>query len=158
MEKQALYFGSLGNGHFMHREDHSYIHSRKLTEVAPNLPWSYEVIDCGLLENGKIPDRPTGQVHFTCGGNGEDCFWFAFYWWDRSADSRPGSNSGFYVRGFGRPVAETFDAIARIAFEYACAQWPEVVKRQQFPLVLVPAMPQAADGPAKLETDRGAAT
>jgi hypothetical protein len=65
-------------------------------------------------------------VHWTCGG---DPLWFAFVWWDRSGDSRPGSNSGFYVRGFAPPEA-------RQAFEFACRAWPAVVARQEHALVL----------------------
>ena len=84
----------------------------------------------------KVTDWPDGRV-YTVGG-GREHFWFAFVWWDRSGDKRGASNSGFYVRGFGVPVRETYDAIAPIVFEFACSQWPDVIGRQAFPLVLQP--------------------
>ncbi len=84
-------------------------------------------MDTGLLRNGKVPDVPDGRVFWTCGGN--KAFWYAFYWWDRSVDTRGACNSGFYVRGFGWPEAQS-------AFAYACAQFPHVVERQKYALVL----------------------
>ena len=68
-----------------------------------------------------------GRVYWTAGGN--KAFWYAFYWWDRSVDKRGASNSGFYVRGFGWPEAQA-------AFDYALSQFPHVVARQKYPLVL----------------------
>jgi hypothetical protein len=44
-------------------------------------------------------------------------------------DTRGACNSGIYVRGFGRSEADA-------AFEYGCSQFPTVIKRQKFPLVL----------------------
>ena len=124
--KLALYFGcwkSAGqllcdvSGHSLWRQD------------KPNdFPWDDYIIDTGLLRNGKIPDIPTGKVYWTCGG---EAFWYAFYWWDRSVDGRGNSNSGFYVRGFGYQEEQA-------AFDYACSQFPHVVKRQSYPLVLQP--------------------
>lgn len=84
-------------------------------------------MDTGLLKNGEVLDTPTGKVYWTCGG--KDAFWYAFYWWDRSVDSRGNSNSGFYVRGFGWPCAQE-------AFDYACSAFPAIVTRQKFPLVV----------------------
>lgn len=132
MTKLALYFGCLDYiGHYMHGipcEGRSIDPPRDL----PGFPWGAHLVDSGLLENGKIPDQPDGRVWSTCakdlpsGGS-----WHAFYWWDRSIDGRGASNSGFYVLGF--ELAERDDA-----FAYACGTWPDVVRRQQFPLVLQP--------------------
>ncbi len=83
-------------------------------------------MDTGLLKNGEHDDIYDGRVFWTCGGLS---FWYAFFWWDRSGDSRGNSNSGFYVRGFGWPEAPA-------AFAYACEQFPGIVARQRLPLIL----------------------
>jgi hypothetical protein len=85
------------------------------------------MLDGGLLRNRKVPDCPDGKVYWTCGGGP---LWIAFTWWDRSGDERGASNSGFYVQGFDPRVS------LQAAFDYACAQWPDVTGRQLFPLVL----------------------
>ena len=84
-------------------------------------------MDGTLLKNGKVPDIPTGKVYWTCGGR--DAFWYAFYWWDRSVDKRGACNSGFYVRGFRNREPQA-------ALDFACTQFPHVVERQPYPLVL----------------------
>jgi hypothetical protein len=86
-------------------------------------------MDGGLLMNGKRADVPDGRVFWTCGGKSIDEMWYAFYWWDRSVDTRGACNSGFYVYGFKRDEAEA-------AFEYGCKAFPHVVARQKYPLVL----------------------
>jgi hypothetical protein len=88
-------------------------------------PWNIGHMDCGLLKNGRHPDKPDGRVFFTLARND----WHAFFWWDRSIDRRGASNSGFYVQGFRAPQYRT-------AFEHACATFPMIVARQQLPLVL----------------------
>lgn len=121
--KKALYFGCWRDkGHFLHDTSGFHVYSSRITD----LPWDDCLMDTGLLNNGKIPDVPTGKVYWTCGGS---AFWYAFYWWDRSVDTRGACNSGFYVRGFDYPDAQN-------AFDYACTQFPRVVERQKFPLVL----------------------
>lgn len=123
--KKALYFGQCGNGpgHFLRDKANTTLQP---TDI-PGLPWSIGLMDGGLLRNRGTPDEPDGKVHWTGGGIPD--FWFAFVWWDRSGDSRPNSNSGFYVRGFG-PGQE------HEAFAYACEIWPDVVRRQKFKLEL----------------------
>ncbi len=121
----ALYFGAGRDGHFLRGPRRSTLNPQR---EYPDFPWSLELLDCGLLKNGKVPDRPDGRVHWVCGGRPN--LWHAFFWWDRSADHRPGSNSGFYVSGFGP------DDKAE-AFAFACAACPQVVTRQRHPLVLV---------------------
>jgi hypothetical protein len=122
--KTALYFGCWNTkGHFLHDTRGSTLYD----ERPADLPWSEEIMDARFLRNGKVPDLPDGRVFWTCGG--ARALWYAFYWWDRSVDTRGACNSGFYVRGFGYPESQT-------AFEYACAQFPHIVKRQKYPLVL----------------------
>lgn len=133
-DKQALYFGYGPGGHFLRGKD-GWRELGPVGDYAPGFPWeSAAWLDTSILKNMKIPDRPDGRVYVT--GGGREYFWFAFVWWDRSGDERPGSNSGFYVRGFGVPVRETYYAIAKVAFDYACGEWPDVVARQRFPLVI----------------------
>lgn len=133
-DKQALYFGYGSGGHFLRGKD-GWTESGLLGDYAPGFPWeSAAWLDGSILNNRKVPDQPDGRVHVV--GGGREHFWFAFVWWDRSGDTRPGSNSGFYVRGFGVPVRETYFTVAKIAFDYACGVWPQVVERQRFPLVI----------------------
>ncbi len=130
--KMALYFGCMRRlGHFLHDSDgRSLFHGQ---ESFPDLPWDEALMDGSLLANGKIPDIPTGKVYWTLGG--ADALWYAFYWWDRSVDKRGASNSGFYVRGFGWNVGKEAELV-QAAFDYACGQFPSVVARQAYPLVL----------------------
>lgn len=122
----ALYFGCWDRpGHYLHRPG-----GHVVWEARPALqgfPWTDTLMDGGLLHNGKRLDVCDGRVFWTCGGAA--AFWYAFYWWDRSGDSRGASNSGLYVRGFGWPEAQQ-------AFDYGCAQYPHVIARQRHPLVL----------------------
>ena len=129
--KVALYFGCWNQaGHYIHDvSGNSELNPKRLHA---EIPWDIGLMDTGLLKNGNIPDVPTGKVYFTCGGL---AFWYAFYWWDRSVDTRGACNSGFYVRGFGHHDENA-------AFAYACEQFPHVVKRQKFPLVLQDRYPQ----------------
>lgn len=121
--KRALYFGFVeGYGHGLclntrHRVDPSEV---------PGFPWGYDLLDTGLLKNRKVPDLPDGTVHWTGGGRP---LWLAFFWWDRSGDKRAACNSGFYVQGFAHTDLQA-------ALDYACSEWPHVVTRQLFPLVL----------------------
>jgi hypothetical protein len=93
MTKLALYFGYGAGGHFLRgngRRD-SLVPKRDY----PGFPWTISHLDTGLLRNGKIPDKPDGRIFWTCvGSDVATDLWYAFYWWDRSGDSRPGSNSG----------------------------------------------------------------
>ena len=137
-DKLALYFGCLGKGSGGHRlslPDNGFFRRER---DFPTLPWSDGMMDTGLLQNGKHEDKIDGRVFWTCGGRQE--FWYAFYWWDRSGDSRANSNSGFYVKGFGPAVLtpETARENAALAFAYACSVWPKIVERQRVPLRLQP--------------------
>jgi hypothetical protein len=135
MEKKALYFGFGDGGHTLQNKDGLSTWG-PVKDKYPGFPWeSVDWLDGSILKNRRVHDHPDGRVHVT-GGGSPDHFWFAFVWWDRSGDHRGASNSGFYVTGFGTPVKETYFAIAKIAFDYACKQWPNVVSRQLFPLVI----------------------
>lgn len=134
MIKRALYFGCRGAnvaGHYLQEG------SKTLHNVPPELRFWARLMDGGLLKNGNHL-AVNGNVHWCCGGR--EGLWYAFFWWDRSGDSRPGSNSGFYVHGFGPDelTPETTRANAVPAFAYACEQYPAVIQRQRFPLVLQP--------------------
>jgi len=122
---RALYFGYGQGGHFLRGLRHDSLYPQR---DEPGFPWTMGQLDTGLLKNKRVSDDPDGRVHWTCGGTP---LWFAFFWWDRSGDSRPGSNSGFYVRDFNLEDRQA-------AFEFACSEWPDVVARQKFPLVVQP--------------------
>ncbi len=125
-EQRALYFGCKREpGHFLWDGHRSTLDPRKW-----GLPWKIRHLDGQLLENGKVADIPTGLAYWTVGRR-DYVFWHAFFWWDRSVDRRPASNSGFYVSGFEWGQHEA-------AFQYACEEWPDVVKRQVFPVRLRP--------------------
>ena len=135
--KQAFYFGFSSGGHGFCGRTHGL---HRWVTIPRGCPWDITLMDSGLLKNRKVPDVPDGRVHWTCGGKPSD-FWFVFVWWDRSGDKRGACNSGFYVSGFPMPTRETAEAVTAEAFAFACEQWPEVVARQLFPLVLQPAPP-----------------
>ncbi len=125
MTATALYFGCWQRaGHYLHAR--GGICARDMTTY-PGFPWTLGLLDTGLLKNGKHPDIYDGKVFWTCGG--KLTLWFAFFWWDRSVDTRPGSNSGIYVRGFEFPEKQ-------VAFDFGLAAFPGVVARQKHPLVL----------------------
>ncbi len=128
--KRALYFGYGSGGHFL--RSGPYQSTLNPQREFPGFPWDITLLDGGLLKNRGVPDWPDGRVHWTCGGSP---LWLAFFWWDRSGDSRGASNSGFYVQGFSHVQAQE-------AFAFACEQWPDVVSRQKHGLQLV--MPAAA--------------
>ena len=135
MTKRALYFGCRGvnqSGHYL-QEGHLTI-----WEPPADCPWTLGLMDGGLLNNGRHRDAETGKVWWTCGGRTD--LWYAFIWWDNSGDRRGGSNSGFYVRGFGpeKLTPNTARENAKLAFGYACSAYPWVLARQHNPLVLQP--------------------
>jgi hypothetical protein len=132
-KKISFYFGCYGGkGHYLHNHAGEKGYPK---ELHPDFPWSIDLLDGGLLRNGKIPDRCDGKVYWTCGGPRRDDLWFAFYWWDRSVDERLNSNSGFYVPGFSLERGSALEQVGE-AFSLACLQWPKVVSRQHAPLAL----------------------
>lgn len=120
---KAYYFGCVGaKGHCLYDEQY-----RSVDERAVKIPWRIDLMDTTLLKNGKHPDVIDGKVFWTCTKEN----WFAFFWWDRSGDSRPNSNSGFYIQGF------KFEQKVE-AFEAASKRFHLIIERQPFPLVLQP--------------------
>lgn len=109
---QVLYFGCIGEaGHYLwnHR-------GRQTTDWASIQPWGEEV-DGGLAPQDNGERQGEALLHHKGG-------WTAIAFWDRSVDSRPGSNSAFLVdREVGFDVAVTlaktnFPAVwARFGFE-----------------------------------------
>ncbi|OHD23867.1 MAG: hypothetical protein A2Y38_17410 [Spirochaetes bacterium GWB1_59_5] len=128
--KQAFYFGWTAphTGHFLRATDGR----STLYPQAFGLPWSIGMLDGGLLKKSGEPERVTGRVRSmpTKAPYSDAPVWWAFYWWDRSGDSRPASNSGFYVVGFSFE-----EQLAALSFAYA--EWPDVVLRQKHTLVLM---------------------
>lgn len=120
---KALYFGCYNSvGHYLYDTE-----GNQVWDFPSSFPWSLELMDSGLLINGKVPDITDGRVYWTCGGRSE--VWYAFYWWDRSIDTRGACNSGFYVNGFEVNNPKS-------AFEFACSQFTSIISRQKYPLVL----------------------
>jgi len=136
--RRALYFGYGPGGHFLRFGEHDWRTSLHPEQDVPGFPWGCELLDTGLLKNRGVPDAPDGRVHCVCGGRPD--LWFGFFWWDRSGDSRPACNSGFYVLGFEPPevTRTSVEEAAPRAFAFACEQWPSIVKRQLHPLALQP--------------------
>jgi hypothetical protein len=126
----ALFFGCRRGqrlGHHLHHPNYKTIHSPE--REFPRIPWTQALMDAKLLKNGEHRDIVDGKVFWTCAGIDLKCVWHAFFWWDRSGDSRGNSNSGFYTYGFSYNNQIE-------AFAFACEQFPAIVKQQQVPLEL----------------------
>lgn len=110
----VLYFGCLDQpGHFLHFRQ---IRDRELFDMTP---WGTE-LDSKLLVSAKVPDNPNGVTAlFQRDG------WTAVAFWDRSVDSRPGSNSAFLVHAL-----VTKEELLQMARK----QWPGVWEQPGFPL------------------------
>lgn len=83
---EVYYFGCIGDaGHYLW-STYGRLSGRKTLT-----PWGLAELDGGLLAKG---DRTEGivRLHRRDG-------WTAIAFWDRSCDSRPGSNSAFIARG-----------------------------------------------------------
>lgn len=129
-KRDCYYFGCIGqSGHYMFGAHGDW---KEKDQAYCEMPWGDgrgAGVDGTLLNNAREPDQVTGRVVSTVGKRGER-WWWVFAWWDRSVDSRPGSNSALFVSGFGPNNREA-------AFKFACEKWPQVVSRQKLPLVLV---------------------
>ena len=126
MEKRAFYTGCLGGkGHYfwLNNWQHEYDTEDIMKAVPDFIRCWAEIWDGGLLKNSKTLDVYTGRV-FAVPAKGP---WTALIWWDRSVDTRPGSNSGFYVSGF--EWSQKHEALV-----FAQLKWPQVWQRQQHPL------------------------
>lgn len=131
MSVLSLYFGYGTGGHFLRGLRGARSSTIDPQRDVPGFPWAIDKLDSGLLKNRGVPDVPDGRVFWTLGYDLKNPLenWHAFFWWDRSGDSRPASNSGFYVRGFSIHERLT-------AYETARLAWPDVIERQTYSLVL----------------------
>jgi len=113
---EVFYFGFLGSGHHLY-DFHGEDAHREVTT-----PWGY-YIDGKLCPQVKDKYEPQGiaLLHHKDG-------WTAIGFWDRSGDTRYGSNSNFLVLG-----EYTFDEMLALAK----AQYPGVFKRMKFSVVEV---------------------
>jgi len=128
--RRALYSGCIGeSGHYFWLNPRKHLNFvEDMSDLDCTFPRSWSHLwDGGILRNGKHADIYDGKV-WAIPAKGP---WIAFVWWDNSIDSRPGSNSAFWVFDF------EWEQRAE-AFEFAKAQWPEVVRRQRQPLKLQP--------------------
>lgn len=113
-QPQCLYFGvwrKPAPGHYLYNPDGGWADGRRL-------PFLESILDAGLLPQ-KEPQYE-GYLHRALIGG-----WTILSFWDRSGDSRPGSNSSFLVRG----EHSTADAL-----EHARAAFPHQFARFNFPL------------------------
>lgn len=125
MNPAAFYFGCLDperHGHFIYENGVKC----SLDPARFGIPWPIKMIDTGLLHLLGVKDEVTGIAYHSMTVNNEKKLWHAFVWWDRSGDTRPNSNSGFYVTGFDKDQKVE-------AFEFAKRYWPEVVERKGQP-------------------------
>ncbi len=145
--KRAFYTGCLNrHGHYFWQDSRSngMLYGSEILRTFPDFPDAWVTRwDGELLKNGRHTDVYDGKVWSTFAKVTPRVPvayvdpppmtmitpWHAFIWWDNSIDKRPGSNSGFYVSGFEWPERDA-------AFEFAKEQWPDVVARQHFPLIL----------------------
>jgi hypothetical protein len=113
------------------------------SKVTPNMryeatPWGNS-LDSGLLTDDYYgaDTEPTGKVVVRHKDG-----WTAIAFWDRSGDSRPGSNTAFLAKA--DMTGEELLALARV-------QWPEVFDRRPGgwpPLKIDELEPSKASGPA----------
>lgn len=127
------FFGCIGDsGHYLWSPVSRGHDSKTLRSV---IPWG-DGLDGGLCPGAydrrfpKMPQRdyqPEGYAAVSYRGG-----WTALAWWDRSVDSRPGSNAAVLVHEL---------ATASELLERARVVWPEVFSRLKYQIVL-----QSVDG------------
>lgn len=111
-----LYFGCWNEpGHYLYDRD-----GRRHFEPRRGVPFRYTILDAGLLP----PDGPAteGVCHRAQIGG-----WTIISFWDRSIDSRPGSNSSFLC-----PGDFTFEEMLAAARMF----YPQICERFTFELKL----------------------
>lgn len=101
---ELLYFGmrTRGNGHDLTDE-----HGRRRRDVG----WM-ESLDGKLPPRGERQEEGVAAVHFIHG-------WTAVAWWDRSGDTRMGSNSVVWMRGIHDAVSVLQAARERLPWLFA---------------------------------------
>jgi hypothetical protein len=88
---KVLYFGCIGEtGHFLFDKDGKR-HPHHIYQKPP-----FSMIDGGFLEAAGALDHMNGWVYVTRIGIN----WTILSFWDRTVDSRPGSNSNFIIPGY----------------------------------------------------------
>ena len=115
---EVFFFGCyLVTGHYLYRRG-----GRHVDYTA--CPWGTN-LDTGLLISRKDkyarPDTEPTENYTVARKDG----WTAISFWDRSGDSRPGSNSAFLVAA---------DVSDKELLALAKAQWPDIFSRGRFPL------------------------
>ena len=120
----TFYFGCWGGtGHYLWTEGYGSVNHRLISDF---VPWTMEEVASRLCPKGEdvrgFNDyQPEGlvKVHHKHG-------FTAIVFWDRSVDSRPGSNSGFYA-----PIPNTPFHHMKILFQ---ERFPQVFDRFKFEL------------------------
>lgn len=112
----VLYFGCIGagRGHNLFKSENGHPRYQHFYST----PWGRD-IDTGLCPKPE-PKQPDGVLCYRVKDG-----WSAIAFWDRSGDQRPGSNTVFLVNAFV-PALELLELARR--------QWPDVFKRENFPL------------------------
>ena len=112
-DSKKIYFFGVSNvqnkGHYLHREGlHIAWHDNRF------LPFNSNILDGGLMPMDK--PQVQGELHLAV-ING----WTLLSMWDRSGDSRPGSNAVFLAEG-----NHTIDDMKSIATEKFPAIWKRI--------------------------------
>jgi hypothetical protein len=115
---KVFYFGCYDDkGHYALAADGLGLrYSAEERDFVKNNPWSYK-IDGGLCRSWPQTEGEA-LIHHKDG-------WTALSFWDRSIDSRPGSNSNFLAEG-----TYTFAEMVEIATK----NFPSIMKRFKFPV------------------------
>ena len=133
----VLYFGCLGGtGHHLWQPPGIGFHAHRV------LPW--ESVDATLPPQ-KNPSKGMYSAIEAPQGHASLRYkdgWTALAFWDRSVDTRSGSNSNFFVRG-----DHTFDEMVKIAKD----AFPRVWSRFPFEVVLVEVFGQPAPDAMSME-------
>lgn len=101
MSIEVYYFGCAPNdtGHYLW-----FPGFRSVGRGGPALPWKYRGFATGiqLVLDGSLTPRLTEQRQGPCAVHYVDG-WTAVAWWDRTQDTRPGSNSAIIIAGYYFP-------------------------------------------------------
>ena len=120
---KVFYFGCYGNaGHYMRAPGGSALRSTRAEhDFTISNPWGYNIDGELCVSPERRQVQGVTKVHHKDG-------WTAISFWDRSVDSRPGSNSALLAEG-----EHTFEGMMALFNHY----FPEVLKRYKFPIVEV---------------------
>lgn len=149
---RSFYFGSTGDGHFLYTPTGERL--RRADAIATLPPEFAGGFGPGKAPSARgvgpdqtlCPEKRAGQpqgvarLHHALAPDGTP--WTAIAFWDRTGDSRPGSNSAFLFEG-----TLTFEAACAAAFEHFPAVWRRMTART--PVTLAPAPQLQAANPAR---------